>query len=267
MKVVLSIAGSDSGGCAGIQADIKTSEAFGCFCTTAITVLTAQNTTGVKAIYPIEAEFIKQQIQTLFEDYEISAIKTGMLYDKNIISTVFEVLKDTKVPIVVDPVCVSRSGDILLKDDAMEEYTKLFAIANVITPNIYEAKYILQRENSNKLFSNDNIDKFVNKYGTNLLIKQFSTEDNQTIDKLFGHNIALEFPSNTVKTKHNNGTGCSYSTAIACSLAQGLSLVEAIADAKRFIYSALVNSPQIGNGNGPIGHKKRSNKCLGDYTG
>ena len=256
MKVILSIAGSDSGGCAGIQADIKTAEAFGCFSTTCITVLTAQNTTGVKNIYPINPEFIKNQIEAIFEDYTVSAVKTGMLFDKDIIQTVASVLENQNIPIVVDPVCISRSGDKLLKDDAIKAYEMLFQLSSVVTPNFYEACYILGTNQTDTMNIATNANKFVAKYDTALLIKQFPKNNQFTLDTLFDTKVVEEFSSPTVDTKHNNGTGCSYSTAIACGLALGKTLEESISDAKNFIYNALLNSPALGHGNGAIGHKK-----------
>ncbi|MGE4456472.1 MAG: bifunctional hydroxymethylpyrimidine kinase/phosphomethylpyrimidine kinase [Arcobacteraceae bacterium] len=254
MKVILSIAGSDSGGCAGIQADIKTAEAFGCFSTTCITVLTAQNTTGVKEIYPVNPDFIKSQLEAIFEDYNVSAVKTGMLFDKEIIETVTSVLVDKNIPIVVDPVCISRSGDKLLKDDAIEAYEKLFALSTVVTPNFYEACYILNANDTIDIINNAN--RFITKHNTALLIKQFPKNNQFTTDTLIDAKLVEEFSSPTVDTKHNNGTGCSYSTAIACGLANGKTLDTSISDAKDFIYNALLHSPALGHGNGAIGHKK-----------
>ncbi len=256
MKVILSIAGSDSGGCAGIQADIKTAEAFGCFSTTCITVLTAQNTTGVKNIYPINPEFIKNQLEAIFDDYEVSAIKTGMLFDKDIIQTVTSVLENKNIPLVVDPVCISRSGDKLLKDDAIEAYDKLFDLASIVTPNFYEACYLLNLTQNDISSIITQANQFVTKHKSAFLIKQFPKTADNTIDTLFTDKYVEEFGSPTVDTKHTNGTGCSYSTAIACGLARGRTLEKSISEAKDFIYHALLNSPALGHGNGAIGHKK-----------
>ena len=139
MKVVLSIAGSDSSGGAGIQADLKTFEAFGVFGTTAITVLTAQNTTGVQQIVPVDVSFVKKQIEMVFEDFDVAAIKIGMLYNKEIIEMVADVIKDFNIPIVLDPVSISKAGSPLLEDDAIKAMHELFAHVTVITPNQHEA--------------------------------------------------------------------------------------------------------------------------------
>lgn len=256
MKAILSIAGSDSGGCAGIQADIKTSEAFGCFSTTCITVLTAQNTTGVKDIYPIDTNFIKNQINTILSDFDIVAIKTGMLYSQEIIKTTYEILKDCNIPIVVDPVCISRSGDRLLLDDAIIAYEKLFSIATVVTPNFYEACFLLNADPKSPTNIINESNKFVKAYNTNLLIKQFPSNDQNSIDTLITNAYIQEFLSPMVHTKNNNGTGCSFSTAIACCLAKQDTLENAIQNSKDFIYNALLNTQDIGTGNGPICHHK-----------
>lgn len=255
MKTILTIAGSDSGGCAGIQADIKTAQAFDCYSTTCLTVLTAQNTTGVKEIFPISPQFIQSQLNAIFNDIEIHAIKIGMLYHKDVILAVYEILKDIQIPIVVDPVCISRSGDKLLLADAIEEYKKLFSIATIVTPNFYEACYILNNSNQDVSKLVQNANDFVSQYKTYLLIKQFPQNQYNTIDTLFCTSFVSEFNTPTVDTKNNNGTGCSFSTAIACGLAKGQDLTIAINNAKSFIYQALLKAPNIGKGNGPINHK------------
>ncbi|MBT8343215.1 MAG: hydroxymethylpyrimidine/phosphomethylpyrimidine kinase, partial [Sulfurovum sp.] len=139
MKVVLSIAGSDSSGGAGIQADLKTFEAFGVFGTTAITVLTAQNTTGVEQIVPMEASFVKKQIDMVFKDFDVAAIKIGMLFNKDIIETVAQAIKGLDIPIVLDPVSISKAGSPLLEDDAVKAMHTLFDDVTLITPNHHEA--------------------------------------------------------------------------------------------------------------------------------
>ncbi len=139
MKVVLSIAGSDSSGGAGIQADLKTFEAFGVFGTTAITVLTAQNTTGVEHIVPMDASFVKEQINMIFQDFDVAAIKIGMLFNKEIIEMVADVIKDLDIPIVLDPVAISKAGSPLLEEEAINAMHTLFNDVTLITPNYHEA--------------------------------------------------------------------------------------------------------------------------------
>ena len=139
MKVVLSIAGSDSSGGAGIQADLKTFEAFGVFGTSAITVNTAQNTMGVQDIVPMPASFVGAQIKSVFEDFDVAAIKIGMLFNTEIIDTVYEMIKDLDIPIVLDPVSISKAGSPLLQESAVNAMKKLFDHVTVITPNAHEA--------------------------------------------------------------------------------------------------------------------------------
>ena len=144
MEVVLTIAGSDSSGGAGIQADLKTFEAFGVFGTSVITVLTAQNTTGVRSISPVEPQFIKEQIQAVLEDFDVKAIKIGMLLNKQIILTIKEIIKELNIPIVLDPVFISKAGSPLLDDDAIESMKELFEYVELITPNQFVLPSILK---------------------------------------------------------------------------------------------------------------------------
>jgi hydroxymethylpyrimidine/phosphomethylpyrimidine kinase len=139
MKVVVTIAGSDSGGGAGIQADLKTFEAYGVFGANVVSVLTAQNTKGVTDIFAVSPEFVKAQLDAVFDDYEVSAIKIGMLYSNEIIDVVREYIKGLDIPIVFDPVSISKAGSKLLQDDAIENLKSLFPFVTLITPNLHEA--------------------------------------------------------------------------------------------------------------------------------
>jgi len=254
MKVVLTIAGSDSSGGAGIQADLKTFEAFGVFGTSAITVLTAQNTTGVSAISELSVDFIKAQLQAVRDDFEIAAIKVGMLYSKEIIECVGEFLRQMQCPIVLDPVCISKVGSPLLKDDAIEALKKLFSYATVVTPNIYEAKKFF----GYSFGDTDSLQSIINS-GVTVLVKNQTLElanEKKSVDQLiFGHQRRV-FSTRRVESTNLHGTGCSYSSAIAANLALGYPLDKAIEISKEFIYNAILNAPHIGHGAGPINHKK-----------
>ena len=140
MKVVLSIAGSDSGGGAGIQADIKSAQYHGVFMTTAITAVTAQNTLGVSQIVVLEPSFVKEQIRSVLSDFDVNAIKIGMLGSKSLITEIKECIKDLNIPIILDPVAISRAGSKLIDDEAIESLKELFQYSFLITPNKYEAK-------------------------------------------------------------------------------------------------------------------------------
>ena len=260
MNVVLTIAGSDSSGGAGIQADLKTFEAFGLFGTSAITVLTAQNTTGVSDIHEVKPSFVKEQVEAVLNDFDVSAIMIGMLYSKEIVEVVHDVVKKLTIPIVVDPVFISKAGSVLLKEDAVTAMKELFKYAVVITPNQYEAAalfgYDTQRPSS---FT------FIQKLSTPVLVKHHlsAIEDvKMSMDKLFYKDQVLEFTTPLLATTNLHGTGCSYSSAITANLALGRSLEQSIQTAKEFINAALYASPGIGNGPGPINHKVGGVKIL-----
>lgn len=254
MKVVLTIAGSDSSGGAGIQADLKTFEAFGLFGTSVITVLTAQNTTGVRSIEEVSVPFIKEQIQAVLDDFDVAAIKIGMLFSKEIIEAVGEIISELKIPIVFDPVFISKVGSPLLQEDAVQAMKQLFKYATVITPNMHEAE---------QLFSYKNEDDAVTLAALNaapcpVLVKHTVEESGKgtlSVDQLFADGKRELFSSPMLETKNLHGTGCSYSSAIAANLALGKSLSEAIATSKEFVYKAILNAPDIGHGAGPINHK------------
>ncbi len=253
MKVVLTIAGSDSSGGAGIQADLKTFEAFGVFGTSVITVLTAQNTTGVSAISELSVDFIKAQLQAIKDDFEIAAVKVGMLYSKEIIECIGEFLRELKVPIVLDPICISKVGSPLLQDDAIDALKEVFSYATVVTPNAYEAE---------KLFGysfgdTDSLQNIINS-GITVLVKNQTLElanEKKSVDQLiFGHQRRV-FSTRRIESTNLHGTGCSYSSAIAANLALGHPLDKAIEISKEFIYNAILTAPRIGHGAGPINHK------------
>ena len=254
MKVVLTIAGSDSSGGAGIQADLKTFEAFGVFGASAITVLTAQNTTGVRNIQEISPAFVAEQIQAVLDDFDVGAIKIGMLYSKDIMEVVSQVIKNLDIPIVLDPVFISKVGSPLLQDDAVESMKELFEYVTLITPNMHEAEKLFgyKHEDPESLSQ-------VMQSPCPVLIKHLvkeKTEGTFSVDQLVQKNKKNEFTSPILNTTSLHGTGCSYSSAIAANLALDKTLEEAIEISKEFIYQAILKAPGIGNGAGPINHKQ-----------
>lgn len=253
MKVVLTIAGSDSSGGAGIQADLKTFEAFGVFGTTAITVLTAQNTMGVQEIVPMQASFVKKQIESIIEDFDLAAIKIGMLFNKEIIETVRDVIKDLKIPIVLDPVAISKAGSPLLEESAIEEMRTLFDHVMLITPNSYEAyEFFDYKYHDPKSLGKIQI------MNTPVLMKHHVVELSNgkfSVDKLYFRNQERVFQTPFIETSNLHGTGCSFSSAITANIALGHTLENSIAIAKKFISEALKSAPDIGDGPGPINHK------------
>lgn len=248
LKTLLIIAGSDSSGGAGIQADIKTAEAFGVFSTTAITVLTAQNTTGVKSIEPVPVGFLHDQIEMIMSDFRIDAIKIGMLFNKELISSLGSFLERVNLPVVLDPVFLSKAGANLLEIDAVEELKKLFKYATLITPNQKEAIVLFGKELR--------VDA-----PSPVLIKHF-VKNGHSLDRLYyPDGKVVDFESLKLETKNLHGSGCSYSTAIASNLALGKSLEEAIKISKKFIYEAILNAPNLGKGPGPLAHKIGGNSA------
>lgn len=255
MKVVLSIAGSDSGGGAGIQADLKTFENFGVFGVTAITVLTAQNTKGVVSIAEVPKGFVSEQLNAIMADFEIAAIKIGMLYNISIIEEVEEFLKKTKnIPIVFDPVFISKAGSKLLQDDAIEPLKRLLAYSTICTPNQFEAKLFFGYE-----FGDSSGLRNLANLSCAILIKNHKVEKNGkffSVDSLFVNGERFAFETPFIESNALHGTGCSYSSAIAANLALGKNLNESIIVAKEFIVNGIAKSPNIGYGPHPILHKQ-----------
>ncbi len=249
MKVVLTIAGSDSSGGAGIQADLKTFEAFGVFGTSAITVLTAQNTTGVQSIFPLSVDFILQQIQSVMDDFEVSAIKIGMLYDTSIIEAITEFVKTLDIPVVLDPVCVSKAGSPLLKPDAIDALRLLSGEVSLSTPNLNEAYELFGYKSGDT----DSLQTII-AHPAPILIKNH-VMNTISADLLYFGRQKRVFTSEFIDSQNLHGTGCSYSSAITANLALGYTLEEAIERSKRFITEAIRSAPSIGHGPGPINHK------------
>lgn len=249
MKVVLTIAGSDSSGGAGIQADLKTFEAFGVFGTSVITVLTAQNTTGVQSIYPISADFIAAQLSSVLEDFQISAIKIGMLYSREIIETIISLIDPLDIPIVLDPVCISKAGSTLLEEDAINALYDLSRIVTLTTPNLHEAYRLFGYKSGDT----DSLSELI-VHPSPVLIKHHLVDKISADLLYFGHQKRV-FTSEIIESTSQHGTGCSYSSAIAANLALGYSLESSIERSKRFITHAIRSAPTLGHGRGPINHK------------
>ena len=249
----MSIAGSDSSGGAGIQADLKTFEAFGVFGTTAATVMTAQNTCGVDEIFELSATFVKAQIDSIMRDFDVAAVKVGMLYSKEIIKVVREFIATLNIPVVLDPVFISKASSELLREDAIEEMKTLFEHATLLTPNSCEAYALFEYQ-----FGDTPSLKYIQEQPCPVLVKNHILElpnGKVSIDQLFFKHQKRVFQTPFIESKNTHGTGCSYSSAIAANLALGHTLEESIEIAKNFIYKAILNAPNIGNGIGPINHK------------
>jgi hydroxymethylpyrimidine/phosphomethylpyrimidine kinase len=257
---VLTIAGSDSGGGAGIQADLKTFSAIGCFGMSVITALTAQNTQGVKAIHAVPPAFTVEQIEAVLSDIGADAIKIGMLYSAELIEAVAQELKKHGArKIVLDPVMVAQSGDKLLQDNAIEAIkTHLMPLADVVTPNIPEASVLCGRPLTQRS-DIESAAEALAKYGSrSILIKGGHGDESKSTDLLFltgeGRFVSLE--ADRIETRNNHGTGCTLSSAIASYMAKGKDIEEAVQEAKTFINQALAAGAhyKIGHGDGPVHH-------------
>lgn len=245
MKTILIIAGSDSGGGAGIQADIKTACAHGVFATTAITALTAQNTHGVSAIQDISAEFLGKQIEAVLEDFKIDAIKIGMLNNAKIIEVVAEKLQKVSCPVILDTVMISSSGHKLLDEDAISALqNKLIPLATLITPNIPEAEALTEM----KISSVQDMKLAAEKLTLPVLIKGGHLESEELVDILFTEEKTIETKNSKLKTQNTHGTGCTLSSAIACNLANGVALEGAVENAIKYVRRAIESAPNIGSG-------------------
>ena len=254
---VLIIAGSDSSAGAGIQADLKTAQAFGCYAQTAITAVTAQNTRGVGAVHLVPPEIVAAQIDACLSDIGADAIKIGMLGSAKVVKAVAAVLRQRarKIPIVLDPVMVSTSGHSLLASNAVEALTKeLFPLAALVTPNIPEAK-ALTRLKSAKRTDAETAGRQLITMGAGAALIKGGHATRATIDDVMVWKGGVEvyaFPR--IRTKHTHGTGCTLSTAIACGLAQGLSLPLAVGKAREYVQHAIETAPGLGKGHGPLNH-------------
>lgn len=259
-KRVLAIAGSDSGGGAGIQADIKAISACECYASTAITAITAQNTLGVTDIHAIPVDSLKNQIKAVLEDIGTDSIKIGMLHNSETILAVNDLLKQfDSSNVVLDPVMVSTSGSKLLQDEAIQTLqTELIPNARVITPNIPEAEILLGR----KIIDQSDLPKYARllgeKYHVSVLLKAGHLRDNDLIDVFFNNetNEIIELKSKRIITQNTHGTGCTLSSALAAFLARGFDLNEAVRQAKDYINGAINagKNYSIGKGHGPVKH-------------
>lgn len=262
MQIVMTIAGSDSGGGAGIQADLKTFQELGVFGTSAITALTAQNTLGVEGIFPTSSAFVKQQIDVVMKDLPVKAAKTGMLFSAEIIEVVAESLKDKEIHLVVDPVMIAKGGASLLQSEAVEALKNtLLPLATVLTPNIPEAEVIsgitIETSADIKKAANVILDMGV----SCVVMKGGHLEGEAAIDRVYFHDgTSFSMQTKRIETKQTHGTGCTFSSAITAFLGQGYHLREAIIEAKKFVQLAIENPLNIGHGHGPTNHFSYKNE-------
>lgn len=258
IKCVLTIAGSDSGGGAGVQADLKTFSALGCYGLSVVTAVTAQNTQEVRSIHEIPAEEVGSQLETVLDDIHVDAVKTGMLANAAIIRTITAILSRYKTPnIVVDPVMISKAGAHLLRDEALEALKKhLIPLATVVTPNVPEAA-TLTEITIDGYTDIERTMKALHTLGAQfVLLKGGHFDSREATDYLFDGCVQKMYPEKRVETKHTHGTGCTYAAAIAGYLAQGFAPPEAIQYAKEYLTGAIKASAvlNVGQGIGPLHH-------------
>lgn len=255
MKTALSIAGSDSCGGAGIQADIKTITTNGVYAMTAITALTAQNTLGVRAIQESSPDFLKQQLDAVFEDIFPDAVKIGMVSSSELICVIAERLQFYSAKnIVVDPVMIATSGSSLMKTDAIQTLIdKLFPLATIITPNIPESEVLSGIKISTHGDMERAAKEMVNRFGCAVLCKG-GHNINDANDFLCTPSDAIWIQGIRINNPNTHGTGCTLSSAIAANLAKDFSLYESVVKAKAYISGALAAMLDLGNGSGPLNH-------------
>lgn len=259
MEIVLSIAGSDPSAGAGIQQDLKTMTALGCYGLTVITALTTQNTMGVQGVMAVNKDVVCSQLKSIFSDIKVDAIKIGQVPDADVAKTIVEAIREyaNDVPVVYDPVMISTSGHKLMAPDTIDVVReKLFPLCTIITPNIPEAEFLTGMVLDSAETISSAGKELCSMYNTNVLIKGGHACGEDMTDVLFfenGENVSFTSPK--VETTNLHGTGCTLSSAIASYLAKGVSLSEAVRLAKDYVHRAIVAGKDlhIGHGNGPLG--------------
>ena len=260
MKTVLTIAGSDTSAGAGIQQDLKTITAMGLYALTVPTALTAQNTRGVRRVMSVPEDMIRDQIDAIFDDIRVDAVKIGMIPDIACAAVVASALRGRDLPVVYDPVMVSTSGHPLMTPDCMEYVMgELFPLCNVVTPNLPESEsimaYLKKAGLSAESCSDSAGEVFARHFGTAFLLKGGHAEGEVMRDILYeADGRSHEYTTERIHSNNLHGTGCTLSSAIACGLACGLSLSESVQNAKKLVYEAIAAAKDlsIGSGNGPL---------------
>ncbi len=258
---VLTIAGSDSGGGAGIQADIKTISALGCYAASAITAITVQNTLGVEGVHAVPVPIVEGQIEAVLSDIGADAVKIGMLQSAEIVGCIARKIREHGIRnVVLDPVMVSTSGHRLIEEEAIDALCReLIPLARVITPNIPEAEILLGGQQlANQQSLPEAARQLAKRFGVSVLLKAGHLTEERLVDYFYDAELdeMSELPSVRIHTRNTHGTGCTMSSAFASLLAQGKSLKEAAAGAKDYINNAIIAGAdyEIGHGHGPVDH-------------
>jgi hydroxymethylpyrimidine/phosphomethylpyrimidine kinase len=255
MRTALTIAGSDSSGGAGIQADLKTFAALGVFGCSAITAVTAQNTLGVSAVAQLDPSMVVAQIDTVLADLEIHATKIGMLASEAIVSAVADAVRRHRLSnVVVDPVMVSKSGARLLDQDAVDAMrTRLFPLSTIVTPNVFEAEALTGKPIANRQDQRAAAIALMD-LGPRAVLVKGGHLDGPAVDVFHDGHQTVELEAERIDTPHTHGTGCTLSSAIAARLALGDDLPSAVRAAKAYVTRAIAQAPGLGHGHGPLQH-------------
>ncbi len=256
IRVALTIAGSDSGGGAGIQADLKTFHQFGVFGTSAIVAITAQNTRGVFGVHAVPVDLVRGQIDAVVEDLPPNAFKTGMLATVELVRGVSEAISDHGLPnYVLDPVMVATSGDRLLDKEAERTVRdNLVPLATVVTPNLDEASILVEESIDSVARMTDAGKALVDMGAEAALVKGGHLDEEQIVDVLVSKDTIREIPHPKIDTTSTHGTGCTLSAAIAARLASGHGIEDAVSTALSFVQRAIATAPALGSGHGPLNH-------------
>lgn len=259
MKTVLTIAGSDASGGAGIQADIKTLTVHKVYATTCITALTAQNTVGITGIMPVPAEFFKKQMESVFTDIMPDAVKIGMIASKEQAEIIAEYLKKYSIKnVVADPVMISTSGTVLVEEATRKIlYEKLYPKVSLLTPNIPETEFLSGIKITDKKTREEAAKVIANRWNCAVLSKGGHSEknaDDLLYERFAQEEKAIWYPAERIDNPNTHGTGCTLSSAIAANLAKGFSIEESVKRAKKYISGAIGAMLNLGQGNGPLNH-------------
>jgi len=255
IPIALTVAGSDSGGGAGIQADLKTFHRFGVFGTSVITAITAQNTKGVTAVHPVPPEVVTAQLQALRDDLPPAAFKSGMVYDRAIISAVAEGLAGMEAPFVLDPVMISTSGHRLSDEEAQGALLEqLVPLATLLTPNLEEARALTGIVIDSEAVMERAAESLLTSGASAVLLKGGHLPGAEAVDLFLGDGVRRVWRRARRNTRHTHGTGCTLSAAITALLARGATLEDAVDGGLDFLTRALDTAPGLGGGNGPLNH-------------
>ncbi len=256
LPAALTIAGSDSGGGAGIQADLKTFQRFHVYGTSALTLVTAQNTQGVREVHLLPPALVASQVAAVMEDFEVRAAKTGALGSAALVEAVATAVAEHAIPnLVVDPVMVSKHGDPLLGEEAVNALERLlFPLATLVTPNLYEAAALVGGRAESEDGMRDAARALCDRGAAAVLVKGGHLPGDEAVDLFYDGSEFLRLAAPRVDTPHTHGTGCTYSAAIAALLARGETLVDSVRQAKDFTTRAIATAPGLGHGCGPVNH-------------